>query len=103
MTVNLETLTSLPEYHALMHKRARLVWPLLLLTVFSYVGFILAIAFAPASLGTPVVEGGVVSIGILLGLALIFLNFIITLLYVRGANRHIEPLIKQVHAAVGEK
>lgn len=103
MTVNLDTLTTLPEYHALMQKRTRLVWPLLVLTVVSYVGFILAIAFIPSALGKPVAEGGVVSIGIVLGLALIVLNFVITLLYVRGANRHIEPLIKQVHAAVGEK
>lgn len=103
MTVNLETLEALPEYHTLIRKRAKLVWPLLLLTVLSYVGFILIIAFAPSALGRPVVEGGVISIGILLGLALIVLNFVITLLYVRGANRTIEPLVAHIHASLGEK
>lgn len=101
--MNLETLTSLPEYQALIEKRKRLVWPLLLLTLVSYIGFILAIAFAPAALGTPVQEGGVISVGILLGLGLIVLNFVITWLYVRGANRHIQPLIAKIQAATGEK
>lgn len=99
MTADLETVTQSPEYHALIERRNRLVWPLVILTVVSYAGFIFAIAFAPQALGKPVTEGGVVSIGILLGLGLILLNFVITLIYVRAANRDIEPLIARVHAA----
>jgi uncharacterized membrane protein (DUF485 family) len=97
MKHDIATLTASGDYRALIHQRHRVVWPLLCLTVLSYLGFILLIAFAPASLGVPVVEGGVISVGILLGLALIVLNFIITLLYVRAANRHIEPLIARIH------
>ena len=102
MQINLETLISSPEYRQLMHKRHQLVWPLLLLTLGSYFAFILAIAFAPASLGRPLVEGGIISIGIVLGLGLIFLNFFITFLYVRGANRAIEPMIKTIQSKMGE-
>lgn len=102
MTTSLENLTATPEYQELVHKRNRLVWPLLLLTVGAYFAFILMIAFSPASLGKPLHEGGVVSIGIVLGLLLILFNFVITLLYVRAANRDIEPLIAKVHQVVGE-
>jgi uncharacterized membrane protein (DUF485 family) len=92
---SLESLTSSPSYQQLIETRARIIWPLLWLTVASYVGFILAIAFAPASLGTPFF-GSAVSVGIVLGLALIFLNFVITFLYVRRANHTLEPLIAQL-------
>lgn len=103
MSSQLHRITQAPEYHALLHKRSQLIWPLTFVTIASYVAFILAIAFEPQALGTPIHDGSVVSIGIVLGLALIILNFVITLLYVRGANRTIEPLIAKVHAAVGEK
>ncbi len=102
MSTSLETLVGKPEYQALLHKRKQFVWPLLLLTVAAYFVFILAIAFAPAALGKPLHEGGTISIGIVFGLGLILFNFVITLIYVRAANRHIEPLIKNVHTAVGE-
>lgn len=101
MNTNLDTLTSLPEYKALIAKRNKIIWPLLVLTVLAYISFILAIAFEPAALGKPI-GGGVISIGIVLGLLLILFNFVITLVYVRAANRTIEPLIARVHAAIGE-
>ena len=75
----------------------------MLLTVGAYFAFILVIAFSPATFGKPLQDGGATSIGIVLGLALILFNFVITLIYVRIANRTIEPLIARVHAAAGEK
>ena len=101
MNTNLDSLTSLPEYQELVTKRNRIIWPLLALTVAAYVSFILAIAFEPATLGRPIGDG-VISVGIILGLVLILFNFVITLIYVRAANRTIEPLIARVHAAIGE-
>jgi len=101
MALTLEALVSSPEYLALIRKRNRIIWPLLVLTVAAYVGFILSIAFVPHALGTTI-GGGVVSVGILLGLALIFFNFVITFIYVRRANRELEPLIAHVHALAKE-
>jgi uncharacterized membrane protein (DUF485 family) len=101
MPITLETLTSSPEYLSLIKKRNAIIWPLLLLVLLAYVGFILAVAFAPKALGQPV-GGGVVSIGIVLGFCLILFNFVITLIYVYRANRELEPLIARVHARAGE-
>jgi uncharacterized membrane protein (DUF485 family) len=101
MSTNLERFTSSPAYQELIAKRNKIIWPLAVLTFGSYFAFILAIAFSPASLGKPL-GGGPVSIGILLGLALILFNFLITFLYVRAANRDLEPLIARVQAQKGE-
>lgn len=103
MPINLTALTASPEYNALIAKRNRLIWPLLILTIAAYIAFILAVAFAPAALGKPIMEGSVISVGILFGLGLIIFNFVITLIYVRGANRDIEPLIARVQQLAGEK
>jgi len=99
MPLDLQNLTSSPEYKELMAKRRRLILPLVVLTVGAYVAFILAIAFIPAKLGVMV---GSVSLGILLGLALILFNIIVTLIYVRAANRNIEPVIRRLHHMAGD-
>lgn len=99
--VTLTTLTDSPDYLALVQKRSQIIWPLLWLTFGSYIAFILGIAFAPQALGKPI-GGGVISIGIVLGFALILFNFVITLLYVRRANHELEPLIAQLQVHAGE-
>ncbi|MBN67184.1 MAG: hypothetical protein CMM94_06440 [Rickettsiales bacterium] len=101
MQLDEKTLTSSPEYKELVSKRSKLIWPLLSLTIIAYMGFILIIAFSPESLGKPVGDG-VISIGLVLGLALIFFIFAITYVYVRKANREIEPLIRRIHELKGE-
>jgi uncharacterized membrane protein (DUF485 family) len=100
MENRLAALLKSPDYQALIHQRHRIVLPLLFLAVGGYMSFVLFIAFAPASLGKPVIEGGVISVGILLGFFLILFNFVITLLYVRATNRHIEPLVKRIQGGV---
>lgn len=97
MQHRLAALTTSPEYRELIHQRHRIMWPLLTLAIAGYMSFILLIAFMPASLGKPMAEDGVISIGIMLGLFLILFNFVITLIYVRMANRHIQPLIERIH------
>lgn len=101
MGATLSSLSSSDEYKILMGRRRRLIWPLLAVTVAVYMAFILMIAFFPAALGMKVGDSAL-SLGILLGLGLILFNFLITLFYVRRANRDIEPLIAKVHAVMGE-
>lgn len=86
-----ETIRQWPEYAALTRARKKILWPLSVIMIAAYFVLILAIAFAPASLGEPVGEG-VTSVGITLGLGIIFLCFVITGIYVYYANRVLEPL-----------
>jgi uncharacterized membrane protein (DUF485 family) len=102
MALTYDALSSSPEYQALIHKRHRIIWPLAVITIAAYVGFILSVAFEPAALGKTL-EGTKISIGILSGLLLIVFNFIITLVYVYRANREIQPLLDRVHALAQEK
>lgn len=88
-------ITSLPEYAMLLHRRRLLIVPLTCLIIFAYYGFILAIAFFPDMLSQKI-GSGVTSLGICLGLGLIFLTFAITGIYVHIANGKIEDLLKSI-------
>lgn len=100
MDNKLDAFTSTPEYQELTAKRKKIILPLLFITIGVYMAFILVIAFSPESLGQPVGDT-VISNGIYIGFGLIVFNFLITLYYVRKANREIEPLIARVHELVG--
>ena len=69
--------------------------PLLIVTISAYMGFILLIAYKPQllsqSLGT-----SVISLGLVLGICLIFLILFVTALYAVLTNKWIEPLINQL-------
>lgn len=86
-----ETIRQWPEYAALTRARKKIMWPLSIITIAAYFVLILAIAFNPHSLGNPV-GNGVTSIGIMLGLGIILLCFVVTGIYVYYANRVLEPL-----------
>jgi uncharacterized membrane protein (DUF485 family) len=58
-----------------------------------YFGFILLVAFAKPTAGTLLADGRV-SIGIVLGAAVIVLAPILTAIYVRWANRHYDPAVR---------
>lgn len=90
----------LPEYHALMKAKGRVGWILSLSVIIVYFALILAIAFFPASLGAPI-GSGVTSIGVVLGLFVIFFCFIVTGYYVHFANTKLEPLNKALLDRVG--
>ena len=94
--------TTSPEYIQLMAKRKHIAWVLTLVVTLSYFSFIFLLAFDPKSLGATI-EGSVVSLGLMLGLALIAGTFVVTWLYVRYANKHIEPLVKHLHETFRDK
>lgn len=89
--MQIDTIRQLPEYAALTRARKKIMWPLSIITIAAYFVLILAIAFNPHSLGNPV-GNGVTSIGIMLGLGIILLCFVVTGIYVYYANRVLEPL-----------
>lgn len=90
----------LPEYAALTRARNRIVWPLSAVVVLAYFALILTIAFNPAALGAPVGDG-VTSIGVVLGLGLIFFCMIVTGIYVYYANTVLEPLNQAIRHKAG--
>lgn len=82
---------------ALQARRARVVAGLSAATVGVYFGFILLVAFSPATLARLVAPG--LSLGIVLGAAVIVIAWGLTALYVRWANRHYDPALRALREA----
>ncbi|MCB1784360.1 MAG: DUF485 domain-containing protein [Alphaproteobacteria bacterium] len=89
----------LPEYKDLLSRRRKIFWPLMLVTLFSYYAFILMVAYAPEKLHESL-WGTEATLGILMGLGVIFLTLLVTFAYVWYANRHIEDLVHNIQEKV---
>ena len=88
-------ITKQTVYRKLIRRSLYIKLPLLIVTISAYMGFILLIAYKPQvlsqSLGT-----SVISLGLVLGLGLIFIILFVTALYAVLTNKLIEPLINQL-------
>ncbi|CAG9172981.1 DUF485 domain-containing protein [Cupriavidus pinatubonensis] len=89
--LELETLQQHPDFIRLANGRARLGWSLTVVMLAIYFGFILLLAFAPATLGTPL-GGGVMTLGIPIGVGIIVAAIVLTAVYVRRANTELDPI-----------
>ena len=87
-----------PKYQELKATRSRLGWWLTLAMMFVYYGFILLVAFDKPLLATRL-GAGVTTVGMPLGLAVIFFTVLITGLYVRRANSEYDTLTEQIAKA----
>ncbi|WP_148714762.1 DUF485 domain-containing protein [Chitinolyticbacter meiyuanensis] len=81
-----------PKFAELVRKKTRFGWLLSIVMLAIYYGFILIIAFSPATFGTPIAAGSVTTIGIPAGIFVIVSAFVITGIYVRRANREFDQL-----------
>ena len=84
-----------PAFRNLVRERSGFAWSLLAAMLFIYYGFILLVAFAKPFLATKV-GGGVTSVGIVLGLAVIVSACVLTGLYVRRANSRFDKLTRKL-------
>jgi uncharacterized membrane protein (DUF485 family) len=91
---------AMPEYQELLSRRRALIVPLAIVTLVIYYAFILALAFFPEALSVRMGEG-VTTIGIWIGLGVIFATFAITGIYVRKANQEIETLLHKIQEKAG--
>jgi len=89
-----------PQFLELERKRRRLSWLLTAVVLIAYFGFILAVAFAPHLLATPLHARSAISWGFPLGLAIIILSFALTGVYVYCSNREYDSLTRRLLAAV---
>jgi uncharacterized membrane protein (DUF485 family) len=81
-----------PELRSLVAKRWRIGIALTAVMMIAYFAFILLVAFDKDTAGE-LVLGGRVSVGIVLGAALIILAPVLTGFYVRWANRRYDPAV----------
>jgi uncharacterized membrane protein (DUF485 family) len=84
-----------PTYQELKAKRTRFGWWLSLAGMVAYYGFILLVAFNKPLLATKI-GGGVTTLGMPLGVAVIVFTIIITWIYVRRANTEYDAMTDQI-------
>ncbi len=93
-----ERLSRLPSFRVLVRRRGRLAWGLCGLLVAAFFGFLLFVSLAPAAAALPLGATGL-TLGIAAGIGVIALAIAVTGLYVRRANRSIDPLRRRVREA----
>jgi uncharacterized membrane protein (DUF485 family) len=84
-----------PTYQELRAKRSRFGWTLTIAMLAVYYGFILLVAFNKQLLTQKLGEG-VTTVGMPLGLAVIVFTIIITVFYVRRANKEYDALTDKI-------
>ena len=83
-----------PNYQKLVAERKSFGWTLAIITLIIYYGFIAVIAFTPGVISTRVF--GDITVGIILGLAIILASILLTGIYVMRANSEYDDLTKAI-------
>lgn len=84
-----------PKYEELVKKRSRFAWKLSIVILLVYYSFIMIIAFSPETLGQTI-GNSVTTIGMPIGLLIIFLCFLLTGVYTRRANNEFDKLTNEI-------
>ncbi|NEU97107.1 DUF485 domain-containing protein [Bradyrhizobium uaiense] len=90
--MDLQAIQDNSAFRQLASERARLGVGMSIVMATAYFAYILTIAFWPRLLGHPLWSGTVITWGILIGVGLIALGFLLTALYVRRANSRFDRL-----------
>lgn len=90
-----EKIQSNPSYQKLVSERSSFAWKLTITILVVYYAFILFIAFSPSTLGASL-SGGMTTVGIPVGIAIIVFAFALTGIYVKRANSEFDDLLKDV-------
>ena len=85
-----------PKYRELVSKRTRFAWILSIIMLVIYYAFILVIAFSPEWFAVKISDTSVITVGILIGLAVIISAFVLTGVYVWRANGEFDNLTNQI-------
>ena len=96
VAARIEAIRRNPNFRRLAAARARLGLSMAALMATLYFAYILTVALRPSALGTPVLPGAVSTWGIVAGVGLLSLGFVLTAIYVAVANRHFDHLTKSL-------
>ena len=90
-----------PKYQKLVRTRSSFGWILTMVMMFVYYGYIALIAFNKDVLAARLGEG-VMTVGIPVGLGVIFFTILITGFYVRRANSEFDQLTREIVEEAGK-
>src|ERR1041384_5693937 len=89
-----QELAESPDFRELQKRHRSFVFPLAVLFLVWYFVYVLLAAYAHDFMATPVF--GSVNVGLLFGLGQFVTTFVITMAYVRYANRKLDPLTEKL-------
>ena len=92
----LKQVQSNPKFQELVQKKTSLGWTLTVVMLVIYYGFIMVLAFSPATLGTPLGAGTTMTAGIPVGILIILSAFVLTGIYVNKANGEFDQLNREI-------
>jgi len=87
-----------PKFQALVQKRGRLALVLSLIVLVSYYTLMMAVAFAPDALRTPIADGSAISVGFPIAAVIIIISWLLTGVYSYFANGEFEDLNNEIVA-----
>lgn len=85
-----------PKFRQLVATRGRYAWTLSLVVLAMFYGFVMMVAFMPATLGQPIAQGSMLTIGVALELFMFVFFWVLTAAYVRRANTEFDAIAKEV-------
>lgn len=85
-----------PKFRQLVETRGRFAWTLAIVVLTMFYGFVLTVAFNPKSLGEPIMEGSMLTVGVAAELFMFIFFWLLTAFYVRRANTEFDALSKEV-------
>lgn len=91
-----ERMRANPKFQELVAKRGRFAWTLALVVLTMFYGFVMVVAFAPASLGQPIGEGSRLTVGVAVELFMFIFFWVLTAVYVRRANTEFDALTQEI-------
>ena len=89
-----ETISASPEFQVLRHRLRRFVFPMTGIFLAWYLLYVLMASYAPAFMAIKLF--GNINVGLVFGLLQFISTFLITFLYVRFADRRLDPLTDQL-------
>ena len=91
-----ERMRANPKFQDLVTRRGRFAWTLAFVVLSMFYGFVMVVAFAPASLGQPVSEGSKLTVGVAAELFMFIFFWVLTAVYVRRANSEFDSLTQEI-------
>ena len=85
-----------PKFQELVARRSRFAWTLALVVLIMFYGFVMTVAFNPLSLGQPVSEGSMLTVGVAVELFMFIFFWVLTALYVKRANTEFDSLTQEI-------
>ncbi|MGH3585556.1 MAG: DUF485 domain-containing protein [Pseudonocardia sp.] len=93
-----EQIQATPEFAELRRRLRRFVFPMSAAFLVWYLLYVLLASYAPAFMSIKVF--GNINIGLIIGLLQFVSTFVITTMYVRYANRHLDPAAEQLRERI---